>query len=140
MSRLQANGHTSECNADMERERAVIAAYEARWPDYCRTCHGAGCIYEYNYPYEPDWTDSCFCLDEGRCPRCGVRALDERGTVCYSCMWVFSDQSVLAPYGRSECDCWIPTYEEERLIEEYAARSWEAQEYDDGCEALIFER
>jgi hypothetical protein len=44
--------------------------YITRFPQYCRTCRGAGNIEQANVP-DPSITDCDDCLAQGNCPRCG---------------------------------------------------------------------
>jgi hypothetical protein len=71
--------HTPECIKETEAIEAAIDAWENKWPNYCRNCGAAGGFYNpgvYRYPDgsgEPPSFDECpNCVDESRCPRCGM--------------------------------------------------------------------
>ena len=68
--------------------------YSERWPDHCQHCGGWGQVsYEDNHgipgPGEVV-TDTCsYCMDQGKCPRCGKEdtfPFDDV-QVCSNCEW-----------------------------------------------------
>ncbi len=71
--------HTEACVRAMARQEA----YDARWPRRCKQCFGAGGGY-YSFGPSPRGSgapslapgtmqdfDTCSCVDNGQCPRCG---------------------------------------------------------------------
>lgn len=72
--------HTPAC----EYRRQAYARWVKAWPNHCPSCHGVG---EVSYDDDPGasdcslsagsmtFTDPCECVEEGRCPRCGKRAI-----------------------------------------------------------------
>ena len=70
--------HTIECVRETTRQEGLITSWKQRWPKYCRSCGGLGGHHDpgvYRYPDgsgEPPSFDECECIDEGRCPRCGM--------------------------------------------------------------------
>jgi hypothetical protein len=69
---------------------AANKAWHERWPQACKTCEGAG---GFHYPGDrenpPDW-DTCTCIEEAKCPRCGFCNWDEDNeaeTPCIKCGW-----------------------------------------------------
>lgn len=84
--------HTPECLEQQKRHDEWVAM----WPNFCRACGGGGAIVTYGHRYypdgsgEPDWVDPCSCVEEGQCPRCGFKGLDEDGGECSICGWTYN--------------------------------------------------
>jgi len=107
--------HTKSCQAHTERVNQAIAEYEAKWPDHCRKCNGAGLLVSYqSVPYGMGSTnmevdDYCStCIEEGKCPRCGKTVFSEEdfdGEIlsCSQCGW---DESVGGCPELDDCGCW----------------------------------
>lgn len=106
--------HTIQCNIQAKKHRELIAAYEARWPNYCRECGGVGLIvYSTGSYYEPPDIGLCAaCERRNTCPRCGNYTPDERSydafwygeQTCPSCGLVVGDTSESCPEPH-ECYC-----------------------------------
>jgi hypothetical protein len=70
--------HSISCIKETAEHREFIRAWEQWWPNYCRKCGAVGGFHNpgvYRYPDgsgEPPSFDECECIDEGRCPRCGM--------------------------------------------------------------------
>ena len=116
--------HTADCDERQARYEQDIAAYVAKWPDYCQKCGGAG---GFNYPssyHEPPDYELCECLEQDICPRCGKRTIVWLVThsweqladlpqgygdtpFCCSCGWIdgFENSTPPAPEPH-ECWCW----------------------------------
>lgn len=71
--------HSEACIRAMARQEA----YDLRWPRRCQTCHGAGGSF-YRFDPSPGGSrapslgpgsmedfDTCRCVNNGQCPRCG---------------------------------------------------------------------
>ena len=73
--------HTQECIRDMNTRNAAIEVYEAKWPNYCKTCGGSGAVGYYDDPIGEPWSspqwleEPCDCVEDGICPRCGKHAV-----------------------------------------------------------------
>lgn len=56
----------------------AVELYDEKYPDYCRSCNGAGYHHDPGvWMYadgsgEPPSDEPCVCVEAGRCPRCGV--------------------------------------------------------------------
>jgi len=106
--------HTKQCLEQQARYKKDIAAFEAKYPNYCRACGGGGAIYgvENGAPWgEGYWpmptVDVCGCIEVSlRCPLCGHQH-DEgwEGESCEACAWTWDSQET-AP-DEPECMCWM---------------------------------
>lgn len=76
--------HTAEC----DREGQAVRNWVELWPDHCWECNGWG-----GHPspavslapgYFTDFEPCEYCIEEGRCPRCGEDGLE---SVCDVCGW-----------------------------------------------------
>jgi len=114
--------HTIECEENAVKANLDREIWEARWPNYCRTCEGAGASFE---SYDPSpagvslspgtMTDVSICPDcaeKGICSRCGKQAWDPEkddcSPPCPHCGWDGKDCLPAAP----ECLCDFMTPEE----------------------------
>lgn len=93
--------HTELCAA----VRAAQKEWLDQWPEHCVACCGAGgYVYYENHGLpglgEQFW-EPCACVEEGRCPRCGVYALDDEYR-CTECGWTLKVGGCPA----AECFCW----------------------------------
>lgn len=83
----------------LEREQQ-IAAWEAKWPNACKTCHGRGeNIWQENqsplgsgYVWMETLGEPCDdCSGQNKCPRCGATWADdsfvENSLACPACNW-----------------------------------------------------
>lgn len=97
--------HTANCLVAREKERTELAAYEKKYPNYCRICYGSAG--HPNYEYCPK------CMGLGKCPRCGSAKnnfvdsmpLGGEKPTCWECGWnedCLGAPEVLDPY---ECGC-----------------------------------
>lgn len=99
--------HTAVCRSLVEQCALARAAWQARYPQYCRRCRGFGGRTVGNYPDEPDEFIPCAdCLERGLCPRCGatganLNAYLDRRPVCAACGWDDDDHLPLV----AECYC-----------------------------------
>jgi len=101
--------HTEECSRYQVKIANAQANYDARFPNYCRKCYGAGLFQFYGDFYEPPSEDPCSaCYGNLICPRCGVTGWltpeeDEVGVPCWNCGW--SWRNLTDPYQmRSDFD------------------------------------
>jgi len=123
--------HTDQCkkqHVDLQVERA---RYAAKWPNYCRKCHGEGFTW---YTYDPspagvslspgsmEDCDPCpDCIEKGLCPRCGQKVWDgiddwenNEPVMCPLCGWDESEPDSMPP--EPECYCWVG-WEKQELAE-----------------------
>lgn len=114
--------HQSECLKAQAERNALRDAYAEKWPNYCKTCEGAG---GRSYSYDPSpsgvglsagWFtefDPCRdCVEKGVCPRCAAKWTDAENPpeVCPACGWDARKADAMPP--AHECCCWIEDYEE----------------------------
>lgn len=102
--------HTRFCKEQFAKHDKIVAEYQKRWPNYCRSCNGWGGTYSQYDPspagvsLSPGYIlefDTCpSCLEEGVCPRCGETSSlieldveDGDDIHCPECGW------------RSDCNC-----------------------------------
>jgi hypothetical protein len=123
--------HTTKCKEAQHRYEQELAAFEHKYPDYCRMCGGTGVVSntENLAPFgEGPWMctseeacDAC----EGRCPRCGhpVPNDDKESEsflngerACEQCGFVLGDSKQESAPNQPECLCW--------LIETVWTREW----------------
>ena len=110
--------HRPECTKAQEQYATDVAAYEAQWPNYCRTCRGWGVTRYYDDPIGEQWSSSHWfsepCDDcAGRCPRCGAdwpETDEEMERPCPACSWKYDKTPGLDE--QPECDCWIEEWRE----------------------------
>lgn len=110
--------HTQSCIDAHARYAAEKAAFEAKYPHYCRKCGGEGNVHGWENPDPASghgwpFTEPCpACADNGICPRCGLEnTLNEDCDSCSACGWQV-DQKDFLPEG-PDCTCaWEPTEEE----------------------------
>jgi ribosomal protein L37E len=64
--------------------------YVVSYPGYCRICEGRGL----HKGFKPNiWFKDCDCVQEGRCPRCGIQGAEfERSRECAACGWNMDDK------------------------------------------------
>jgi hypothetical protein len=70
-------------------------AWEKRWPNACKSCYGRGGssyveMHGFKHGAGEQMWDSCRCVDDGNCPRCGVAMNNAEGdeTIpCPNCKW-----------------------------------------------------
>lgn len=81
-----ANADTIFRDDERDWEAAVLsarAAWLARWPNHCKSCHGAPGDYN---PDTDEMEPACAaCGDSGRCPRCAAQLAT--GKECTTCGW-----------------------------------------------------
>jgi len=101
--------HTAECEKTRAMEAAAREAYEKEWPNYCQRCGGWGSIAS-GWDGDPESSDvgPCSCVEEGRCPRCGERSLNEDGDYCFGCQWIDGKSDGLPEVGA--CLCWTESH------------------------------
>jgi len=106
--------HTDYCKEKTAQYGKDMAAFVAKYPNYCKRCGGEGVIH---YPenqsplgsgmvWMEDLTDACDCItEEGRCPLCATpfEEDDEDCEKCLHCEWHW-ELGLTAPY--YECECW----------------------------------
>ena len=110
--------HTQECQKQIDERTAAREAWLKSWPNYCKTCDGAGGAsspgdsvpYGSTWVSLPDMFDPCpDCAEKGICSRCGEQAwgefetLDEQFVPCPHCGWDGKDQMPAEP----ECICYF---------------------------------
>lgn len=92
--------HTKECVA----AQAARKEWLDQWPEHCVACRGAGGFTYYETHGLPVFGEQlwepCVCVESGRCPRCGVYALDDENR-CTECKWKIGDGCP-----DEECFCW----------------------------------
>ncbi len=100
--------HTASCTHARGAALAAAAAYQARFPGYCRRCGGEGWHYIPDTREVQGGVEPCpLCLELGCCPGCGAEheALSEWGTAsftCPACGWANDPH----PGGPDGCDCY----------------------------------
>lgn len=123
--------HSPECQKESNERLAARERWILEWPNYCKTCDGAGSSYS---TYDPSpagvslgpgsMTDVSICPDcaeKGICSRCGHQAwnpdTDDCSTPCTNCGWDGEDRLPPQP----ECYCYMnsPNW------------SWEYEDLDD---------
>jgi hypothetical protein len=124
--------HTETCIGYHAEYAAMVAAFEAAHPNYCRACGGwgytmsTGCSVPYGSTNVnlPDEADPCSkCADEGKCPICGAVALNDDGSACAECGWDAEACDGL-PEG-PECDCWASSDNQpEETLTDAALYAW----------------
>ena len=85
--------HTPECLQRIQEWDQKIRDWEAKWPNYCRKCNGAGHSF-YPATWEaPEESDPCDCTYDGICARCGYKGLkeDTGDGPCTLCGWNYDD-------------------------------------------------
>lgn len=73
---------------------AAAIAWEARWPNHCKTCYGQGGksfieMHGFHHGAGEQMFDTCSCVEVGQCPRCSQWA------------WIWADDNM-----ESEVPCW----------------------------------
>lgn len=125
--------HSETCQIRFAKHEEAIHAYTTQYPNYCRKCNGWGVVSwtenqaplgsGQNWPME--MSDPCTCVEEGKCPRCGEKAINltEEGDfppdgipACSACGWRDGEPSTAGISPDYECDCWYE--EEKRMFEE----------------------
>jgi hypothetical protein len=74
---------------------AAAIAWEARWPNACKSCYGRGGhgwteMHGFTHGAGEQMYDICSCVEQGNCPRCGTVAWsvdNEIETPCPTCGW-----------------------------------------------------
>jgi hypothetical protein len=110
--------HTKECENLTIKRSADIGEWCKLWPNYCKTCGGAGVSYS-RYDPSPagvslgsgDMIDVTICQDcaeKGICSRCGEQVWDPDQITypCSKCGWDGTDQIPPEP------ECWCDFTEE----------------------------
>lgn len=106
--------HSQACIERTNAVKKAISEYEEKWPNYCRKCNGVGFLVSYqSVPYGMGSTnmevdDFCSCVEEGKCPRCGIVVFDEDDfdddkLECPKCGW--TEESPICPE-LDDCGCW----------------------------------
>jgi hypothetical protein len=98
--KVNRNRHTPECAALAAEQQAGHAAWLARWPNHCKTCHGKGGHISWADEDSHDFEPCEDCALIGRCSRCGQPGLtsedhgdDSTGEgPCKLCGWDYDDQ------------------------------------------------
>lgn len=77
MSEARTYRHSPKCITVHERWKELVAEFEAKHPDYCRHCGGAGYFVELFKPapgsgYLEDVYPCQKCEDIGKCALCGA--------------------------------------------------------------------
>lgn len=103
--------HTAECMAYQQTLAEDRAEWQAKWPNHCKRCEGAG---GFDIPATrdtpPDY-DVCECVDAGTCPRCGcpLDLVDQDGELldgdCGGCGWTGRGSDDICPPGFDGCGC-----------------------------------
>lgn len=103
--------------------RNAQAVYDAAYPDHCTRCLGSGVVLTYDGHWDGGGSctieETCTCLDEGRCPRCGREYdlyAEER---CRHCAWDNGkNDGDVRPFHECHCenmlmddDCYLVTSE-----------------------------
>ena len=108
--------HHPECQKVIDDTEKIRKAWEKKWPDHCKKCHGYGGFYDY---YDPSPAGICLasgrmvdfepcqeCYEKGLCPRCGkdnnIGDAEEFG-VCKFCGWDEKEPDGLMD--QAECFC-----------------------------------
>jgi hypothetical protein len=104
--------HTPACLARQESYRKELAAYEAKWPKYCRSCGGEGGTYWSGSRDEPPSVDVCDdCVVQEKCPRCGETVVwyneitEENVSICPHCQWNCDRPNSLPQPDDVPCEC-----------------------------------
>jgi hypothetical protein len=109
---------TEKCKEQLAARNQAIHEWIMRWPNACKSCHGAGLFGSFGSHWEPPSEEPCDdCTEQGVCARCGQEGL-EPFVACTVCGWNYDDQEP-PPH---ECGCW---YAEELAAED--ARSLDEQ-------------
>lgn len=125
MTKETKQKHSAACTADWERYEQELAAFEARYPGYCRTCGGTGELryIENGAPHGAGYWPMLMielCEDcMGRCPRCGYTPTDwteaqwdrfyDGMEPCPVCGFIHGEQDQWTAPPEPECDYW-PEY------------------------------
>lgn len=107
--------HTEECQKQIDERMAAREAWIKLWPNYCKTCGGAGAHYS---TYDPSPAgvslspgsmvdvDICQdCAEKGICARCGEQVWDSDNIEypCTKCGWDGKEGMPSEP----ECYCYF---------------------------------
>lgn len=128
--------HKESCLAAQARIKAAQDAFLAKWPNFCKSCWGAGGHTSPGDFYQPpDW-QPCFCLDNGRCPLCGKQHNEDWEADECECGWTYdghgmNEKDIVYPIESMDwCDCFEPTQEEldemKRVREQADAEWWDS--------------
>ena len=111
--------HDASCIKKYKDCKKALAEYEAKWPDYCRKCNGAGFkdVTENQSPmssghYWPYTTsEPCQeCTNKFKCARCQGELPDYEDTVvlhpCPHCGWNWNRSPGDSLKDPPECYCW----------------------------------
>lgn len=114
--------HKQACEAARQEYLRKLAEWEAKYPNYCRNCGGAGSVLvTENYAphgarsaWPCTFEDVCDCVIEGRCPRCGATLPEsnpdaEPGLeLCLQCSWDATTPLKEQQHAPEwECTCWF---------------------------------
>lgn len=103
--------HTKACEEDYKNYQRNLAAFEARWPNYCRRCGSTGeLVGDYDRDTGFQDIEPCpDCLEEGICPKCKspTHVMNEEGYAwCFECGWIESIKDDDLPPPEFECYCY----------------------------------
>lgn len=91
------------------------SAYYMKWPLVCHKCGGYGGKSIAATRWSPQDFDECECVNDNKCPRCGIEDAfdpDSDDMICKSCSWDFNN-----PDGLPSDDCLEAMAETEMLLE-----------------------
>lgn len=131
--------HTEKCLAARAKEREALAAYEYKWPNFCRRCGGTGedAWIENQAPaggchWGMMMSEPCpHCIGQGKCPRCGVEGQnnfeDCETLKCFACGWDEGMAGAPEVLNDFECGCYEDALEAAQNKERELFRPLEGQ-------------
>lgn len=133
MSALQ---HSEACVEETQAFDRKLKEWDAKWPNACKHCGGAGAWHSYGGREEPPDGGPCSeCTEKGLCARCGQPGLtdEDRGDKstgdgpCKLCGWDYDD---VRPELDGPCACEEAAMEDAGRMDEDALRG---RGHDDGA-------
>lgn len=115
--------HSQKCLNEQAKIAKAIKAFDAKYPNFCKKCDGAGLHVSNGSYWVPPDVDPCdACVGQGKCPMCGKQHGDDwQGDAC-ECGWNWDGDGVEhRPEYDEFCSCeFEPKFiiEDEPLTEE----------------------
>lgn len=116
---MERTTHTPKCLEIAELMRRERERWVSKWPNFCRACDAYGGKRDYSHEEGATFWECPHCIEEGKCPRCGVRVGEDFDfeQPCPHCCWELysEDPDDFAPPASLDGPCHC---EEERMAEE----------------------